>query len=246
MSVAVITGGSRGIGRATVIGAAARGWAVAFSYVSDRGAAEKTAAEARKHGVECVFLQGSVTDEAHVAALFDLGATLGPVEKCVVNAGVIGKAAKLADIGADSIRRVIDVNVTGALLTAREAARRMPLSRGGPGGAIVITSSAAARLGGPNAFIDYAASKGAMDTLAYGLALELAGDGVRVNAVRPGIIDTEIHASAGLAGRVAGAGDVVPMGRAGSAEETAEAILWLLGDQASYVTATHVDVAGGR
>lgn len=246
MSVMVITGGSRGIGRAIVLGAAARGWSVAFSYASNDAAAEETAAEARRLGADCRILKGSATDPEHVAALFDLGAEMGPVDKCVVNAGVIGRVDKLADRPPEDIRRVIDVNVTGALITAREAARRMPLSRGGPGGAIVITSSVASRLGGANAFIDYAASKGAMDTLAYGLGLELAPDGVRVNAIRPGIIDTEIHDDAGIPDRVDSAAPLVPMGRAGSAEEVAETVLWLLSDAASYVTSTHVDISGGR
>ena len=245
MSVLVITGGSRGIGRATVLGAAARGWDVAFSFVSEAGAAQETAAAARAKGVRCEVLQGDARNEAHLAALFDLGASLGPVDKCVVNAGIVDEAGPLSAFSADRIGRVIDVNVTGALLTAREAARRMPTDVGGPGGAVVIVSSAAARLGGAHFALDYAASKGAMDTLTKGLALEMAPS-VRVNAVRPGIIDTTIHADAGIADRVETLGPEQPLGRAGSAEETAEAILWLLSGASSYVTGTHVDVAGGR
>lgn len=245
MSVLVITGGSRGIGRAVVLGAARRGWSVAFSYVSDEAAATATAAAARDLGAECEMLKGDARDEAHLAALFDLGATLGPVDMCVVNAGVIGPVGSLADMDADRIRRVVDVNVTGALLTAREAARRLPDAKGGLGGAMVIVSSVAARLGGAFNFTEYAASKGAMDTLTLGLALELAPS-VRVNAVRPGIIDTDIHAAAGLPDRAATHGKDVPLGRSGTAEETAATILWLLSNEASYVTGAIVDVAGGR
>lgn len=246
MSVMVITGGSRGIGRAAVLGAAARGWSSVFSYASNEAAAAETAEAARSRGVACEALKGDAADEAHLAALFDAGAALGPVDKCVVNAGIVGPQSTLAKMDAARIRRLTEVNVVGALLTAREAARRMPLSKGGPGGAVVIVSSAAARLGGAFNFVDYGASKGAMDTLTTGLALELAGDGVRVNAVRPGIIDTEIHASGGLPDRVADLGPQQPMGRAGTAEETAACILWLLSEEASYVTGTHLDVAGGR
>lgn len=245
MSVLVITGGSRGIGRAVVMGAAARGWSVVFSYVSDASAATATRDAARAAGSVCEMLQGDARDEAHLAALFDLGATMGSVDKCVVNAGIVGPASKLADMDSERIGRVVDVNVTGALLTAREAARRMPVDRGGKGGSVVLLSSAAARIGGGNIFVDYGATKGAMDTLAKGLALELAPS-VRVNAVRPGIIDTDIHAAAGLPDRVAAIGHEQPLGRAGTAEETAAAILWLLSDEASYVTGTHIDVAGGR
>ncbi|MEM7522543.1 MAG: SDR family oxidoreductase [Pseudomonadota bacterium] len=245
MSVLVITGGSRGIGRAVCLGAAEHGWDVAFSYVANAAAAEETAAAVRAAGARCETLQGDARDEAHLAALFDLGASLGPVDKCVVNAGIVGPASKLADMDKARIEDVVGVNVTGALLTAREAARRMPMANGGPGGAVVILSSAAARLGGANIFADYGATKGAMDTLTTGLALELAPS-VRVNAVRPGIIDTEIHAAAGIPDRVAAQGPDQPLGRAGTAKETAATILWLLSDEASYVTGAHVDVAGGR
>lgn len=245
MSALIVTGGSRGIGRATVLGAARRGWPVAFSHVANRAAAEATAAEARALGARCEILQGDTRDEAHIEALFDLGATLGPVTGCVVNAGVIGPAGPLAGMDAERIRRIVDINVTGALLTAREAARRMPTESGGPGGAVVIVSSAAARLGGAMSFVDYAASKGAMDTLTRGLAVELAPS-VRVNAVRPGIIETDIHTDAGIPDRAEMLGPEQPLGRAGTAEETAAAILWLLSAEASYVTGANIDVAGGR
>jgi len=246
MSVMVITGGSRGIGRAVVLGAAARGWDVVFSYVSNADAAAETAEAARAKGVKCEALQGDARDEAHLSALFDMGASLGVVDKCVVNAGVVDVQSTVADMTADRIQRVIDINLVSAILTAREAARRMPKSKGGSGGSLVFLSSAAARLGGANNFADYAAAKGALDTLTRGLSDEISGDGVRVNAVRPGIIDTEIHADAGLPDRVAEIGHLQPMGRAGTAAETAEAILWLLSDAASYTTGTHLDVSGGR
>lgn len=245
MSVLAVTGGSRGIGRAVAIGAAARGWDVAFTYASDEAAAEETAAAVRAEGARCEALRADATSPEAAAALFDLAASLGPVDKCVVNAGIVGPAAPLAEMEAERIARLVAVNVTGALLTAREAARRMPSAPGGPGGSIVILSSAAARLGGANTFVDYAATKGAMDTLTTGLAAELAPS-VRVNAVRPGIIDTDIHAAAGLPNRASEVGSIVPLARAGSAEETAAAILWLLSDEASYVTGAHLDVAGGR
>ncbi len=246
MSVMVITGGSRGIGRAVVLGAAARGWNVVFSYVSKADAAAETAEGARAKGVKCEVLQGDARDEAHLSALFDMGASLGVVDKCVVNAGVVDVQSTVADMTADRIQRVIDINLVSAILTAREAARRMPKSKGGSGGSLVFLSSAAARLGGANNFADYAAAKGALDTMTRGLSDEISGDGVRVNAVRPGIIDTEIHADAGLPDRVAEIGHLQPMGRAGTAAETAEAILWLLSDAASYTTGTHLDVSGGR
>ena len=245
MSTLVLTGGSRGIGRAVVVGAAARGWNVAFSYASNEGAAAETRDRAAALGARVEMLRGDARDEAHLAALFDLGESLGPVDKCVVNAGIIDDAMPLAEMSAERIGRIVDVNVTGALLTAREAARRMPKERGGPGGALAILSSAAARLGGGGVFIDYAASKGAMDTLNKGLAIELAPS-VRVNAVRPGIIDTDIHADAGIPDRAATQGAEQPLGRAGTAEETAAAILWLLSDEAAYVTGANIDVAGGR
>ncbi|MEM7544099.1 MAG: SDR family oxidoreductase [Pseudomonadota bacterium] len=245
MSVLVITGGSRGIGRAVVLGAAARGWPIAFSYLNDTKAAEATRDAARARGATCEMVRGDAQDEAHLATLFDRATAMGPVTRCVVNAGIVGPVADLADMDTARIRNLVDVNVTGALLTAREAARRMPVSRGGTGGAMVLLSSAAARIGSGHTFVDYAATKGAIDTLTRGLAIELAPS-VRVNAVRPGIIETDIHAAAGLPDRAAELGPEQPLGRAGTAEETAAAILWLLSSDASYVTGTHVDVAGGR
>jgi NAD(P)-dependent dehydrogenase (short-subunit alcohol dehydrogenase family) len=246
MPTIIVTGGSRGIGRAVVLGAAKRGWDTAFSYISDSDGAAQTAEQARSLGTQSVAVQADSRSEAETIALFDAGAALGPITGCVVNAGVVDHAAPLADMSADRLRRMMEINVVGALLTAREAARRMPFSKGGQGGSIVMMSSAAARLGSPNLFLDYAASKGAIDTATKGLALELANDGVRVNAVRPGIIDTEIHASGGIPDRVETLGPLTPMGRAGSAEEVASSTLWLLSEDSSYVTGAHLDVGGGR
>lgn len=237
----VITGGSRGIGRATAIAAARRGWAVAINYAVNDDAAEATLQAVRRAGADGVAIRGDVAREPDVMALFDKAQTLGALQGVVVNAGIVAPAAALADISAERLRRVFEVNAIGAYLTAREAARR--LNRGG---AIVLVSSMAARLGAPNEYVDYAGSKGAIDTLTVGLARELAPSGVRVNAVRPGLVDTEIHASGGRPDRAHVLGAQAPLGRAGRAEEVAEAIVWLLSDASSYVTGANIDVAGGR
>jgi NAD(P)-dependent dehydrogenase (short-subunit alcohol dehydrogenase family) len=243
----LITGGSRGIGRATARLAAARGWSVAINYARDEAAAHEVVEEIARAGGKAVALRGDVTNEEEVVAVFE-GATraLGPLSGVVVNAGIVAPTARLADMGAERMRRVFEVNVIGALLTAREAARRLSTSLGGAGGSLVLISSAAARIGSPGLYVDYAASKGAIDTLTLGLAKELAADGVRVNAVRPGLIDTEIHASGGEPDRAFTMGATAPMGRPGKAEEVAEAIVWLLGDASSYVTGALLDVSGGR
>lgn len=243
----LVTGGSRGIGAATCRLAAARGWSVTVNYRADAEAAAVTVAAVEAAGARAVALPGDVALEADVIALFDgAEAALGPVTHVVANAGVVAPGAKLADMSADRLRRVIDINLMGTLFTAREAARRLSIARGGPGGAMVLVSSMAARLGSPGEYVDYAAAKGAVDTLTVGLARELAPEGVRVNAVRPGLIDTEIHASGGTPDRAARLGAMTPLGRPGTAEETAEAIVWLLSDAASYVTGALMDVAGGR
>ena len=192
-------------------------------------------------------MQGDVADESDVQRMFDVAQADGRgLDGVVVNAGIVAPSMTLADMGIDRLRRVFDVNVLGAYLCAREAARRMPPSRGGRGGSIVLLSSAAARLGAPSEFVDYAGSKGAIDTLTIGLAKELGRDGVRVNAVRPGLIRTEIHADAGDPERADRLGATAPIGRAGEPEEVASAIVLLLGDGASYCTGTIIDVAGGR
>ena len=246
MSVMLVTGGSRGIGAALCRLAAAEGWQIVVNYAANEAAAEAVVSDVNAAGAQAIAVQGDVSREEDVRAMYDAAEALGPVTAVAVNAGIVGQISTVADMETDRIRQVLDTNILGAFLTCREAARRMPANRGGPGGAIAITSSAAARLGSPNEFVDYAASKGATDTLTIGLAKELAPHGVRVNGVRPGLIETDIHASAGAPDRVERLMGGVPLGRAGSAEEVAKVLLWLLGDGASYVTGTLVDVAGGR
>jgi len=247
----LITGASRGIGRATAILAGRRGWRVGVNYVGNAEAATETVRQVTAVGGQALAIPGDVSLEADVVAMFDATeAAFGPVTALVNNAGIIGEKATLAEMTGERMRRLFEVNVLGAYLVAREGARRMPTDRGGQGGglggAIVNTSSRASVLGSPGEFVDYAGSKGAIDTLTIGLAKELAPGGVRVNAVRPGLIETEIHAASGQPDRIERLVSGVPMGRAGTAEEVAEAILWLLSDAASYVTGALVDVAGGR
>lgn len=243
----IVTGGSRGIGRAVALMAADRGWDVAISWRADAAAAHEVLEQIRARGRRAVGVQGDVADEAHVAALFDAAeAEFGGIDSVVVNAGMLAQAMPLAQMTRERMQRVLDVNVMGALLTAREAARRMARPMDRAAASVVLISSAAARLGGPGEYVDYAASKGAIDSLNTGLAKELARDNIRVNAVRPGLIDTDIHASGGDPGRAARLASAVPMGRTGSAEEVAEAVLWLADVHASYVTGTVLEVTGGR
>lgn len=247
MDTVLITGGSRGIGRATALLAADRGWPVAVNYRSDGRAAAETAAEARRRGGRAATVQGDVSVEADVVAMFNRAqADLGPLGGVVINAGIVAPAMRLADMSAERMQRMFQVNVLGAYLCAREAARALSRSRGGKGGSVVIVSSAAARLGSPGEYVDYAGSKAAVDTLAVGLARELGPEGVRVNSVRPGLIETAIHATSGDPDRARKLGAAAPLGRAGRPEEVAEAIVWLLSDAASYVTGTVLDVTGGR
>lgn len=244
MTSMLITGASRGIGRATALRAAEAGWSIAINYRNDRNAAEATASAVRERGGEAVLVPGDVSLEADVAAMFGAAqAALGGLSSVVVNAGIVAPAQALVDISADRLKRMFEVNVLGAYLTAREAART--LTKAG-GGSIVLVSSAATRLGSPFEYVDYAGSKAALDTLAIGLAKELARDGVRVNAVRPGLIETEIHASGGQPDRAQRLGAQTPIGRPGQPEEVAEAIVWLASDAASYVTGAILDVSGGR
>lgn len=247
MDTVLITGASRGIGRATALLAAERGWPVAINYRSNARAAADTVAEAQRRGARATTVRGDVSVEADVVAMFDKAqADLGPLGGVVINAGIVAPAQRLTDMSAERLQRVFQVNVLGAYLCAREAARVLSRSRGGKGGSVVLVSSAATRLGSPGEYVDYAGSKAALDTLAIGLAKELGTEGVRVNAVRPGLIDTEIHATSGDPDRARRLGTATPVGRAGKPEEIAEAIVWLLSDAASYVTGSVLDVAGGR
>lgn len=247
MKAVLVTGASRGIGRATAILAGARGWSIGVNYAADARAADITAAAVREAGGRAVTLTGDVSREADVLSVFDAAeAQLGPLDGVVVNAGIVAPKLPLADMDADRLRRMFEVNVLGAYLTAREGARRLGRDRGGRGGSIVLVSSAAARLGSPGEYVDYAGSKAALDALAVGLSKELGPQGVRVNSVRPGLIETDIHASGGQPDKAQRLGTQMPIGRPGKPEEVAEAIVWLLSDAASYTTGAILDVAGGR
>jgi NAD(P)-dependent dehydrogenase (short-subunit alcohol dehydrogenase family) len=243
----LITGGSRGIGRACALLAVDNGWSVGVNYREDAKAADSVVETIAKQGGRAVALKGDVSVEADAIGMFDAATkALGPLTAIIANAGIVAPMGKLADMGAERMRHIFEVNVLGAFLTAREAARRLSKSSGGVGGSIVLMSSAAARLGSPNLYIDYAASKGAIDTLTLGLAKELGPEGVRVNAIRPGMIDTEIHATGGDPDRGKILGATAPLGRPGTAEEIAAAAIWLISDAASYVTGALLDVSGGR
>jgi len=242
----IVTGGGRGIGRATSLGAARAGYDVVVNWARDREAAESTAAACLDLGVRALAVRADVSDEAAVAAMFDRAAEIGTPSVLVNNAGILHQQMRFDEMTVDRWREVFEVNVIGAFLCAREAARRMSTLHGGLGGSIVNVSSAAAYLGSPGEYVDYAATKAAIDTLTIGLGRELADEGVRVNAVRPGVITTEIHASGGEPGRAARVAASVPMKRPGDADEVAAAILWLASREASYVTATTLDCSGGR
>ncbi|WP_243368126.1 glucose 1-dehydrogenase [Microvirga solisilvae] len=246
--VVLITGGSRGIGAATAQLAASHGYDVAITYRSESQAAEEVVEICRAAGVEALAFQGDVAVEEDVLRLFDeVEERLGPLSHVVNNAGITGRSGKLAETAAETIRDCIDINVTGAILVAREAARRLSQSRGGSGGSIVNISSVAAGLGSPNEYVWYAASKGAIDSLTIGLARELATEGVRVNAVAPGMTRTDIHErSTQDAGRLQRLLPFIPMRRIGEPQEIAEAVLFLMSDAASYITGAILPVTGGR
>lgn len=245
--VLVVTGGGRGIGAAVSRLAGRRGYAVAVNYRSRTGAADAVVADIVSAGGRAVAIRADVSREDEVERLFDESERqLGPVTHLVSNAGTTGRAGCLADVPTSTLRAVFDLNVLGAVLCARAAVRRMSTRRGGTGGAIVSISSGAATLGSPGEWVWYAASKAAVDTLTVGLAREVANEGVRVNAVAPGLVDTELHAESGIEDRLGKLAPQIPMRRAGSAEEVAESVLFLLSDAASYVTGAVLRVAGGR
>ena len=243
----LVTGGSRGIGAATALLAAQRGYAVAVNYTANSLAADEVVRQIRAQGGNAMAVQADVGDEAQVMAMFQkIDAKLGRLTALVNNAGVVDVAARVDEMSVARLKRMFDINVVGSFVCAREAVKRMSTRHGGSGGVIVNVSSAAARLGGSGQYVDYAASKGAIDTLTIGLAKEVALEGIRVNAVRPGIIETDIHASGGEPDRARQMAPLVPMQRAGSANEVAQAIVWLLSDESSYTTGTLLDVTGGR
>jgi len=244
--VCLITGASRGIGAACAEQAATAGYDVVVNYVLDAKAADRVAGLVRKASRQAVTVQGDVGSPEDVERIFEVADGLGPLAALVNNAGIVAPRQRVDEYSVERLERIFRVNVTGSFLCAAAAVRRMSTARGGKGGAIVNLSSVAAVLGAPGQYIDYAASKGAIDVFTLGLAREVAEEGIRVNAVRPGIIDTEIHASGGEPDRAAQMRGAVPMKRAGSAQEVANAVIWLLSDEASYVTGTVLDVTGGR
>jgi NAD(P)-dependent dehydrogenase (short-subunit alcohol dehydrogenase family) len=247
MPVAVITGGSRGIGAATAAALARRGWDVCIGFRENVGAAAMVVDSCRAEGRRATAVQVDVGSEPQIVALFETaGQRLGQLGALVNNAGIVVPRARLDEMHAARLERLMGINVVGAFLCAREAVRRLSTAHGGSGGVIVNISSAAARLGSANEYVDYAASKAAIDTMTIGLAREVADEGVRVNAVRPGLIETEIHASGGQPDRLERLRDVVPMRRAGRPDEVASAIAWLCSEEASYITGAVVDVTGGR
>ena len=244
--VVVITGGSRGIGRATAIAAAARGFRVCIGYASNEAAANSVVSAIEGKNGKAIAVKCDVAEESEILALFKAADAFGTLGALVNNGGIVGTTSRVEDMSAERIQRMMAVNVTGSILCAREAVKRMSTRHGGQGGVIVNLSSVAAKLGAANTYVDYAASKGAIDSFTIGLGHEVGGEGIRVAAIRPGLIDTEIHASGGDAERAHRLSPTVPMKRVGTAEEIASAIVWLMSDDASYVTSAILDVSGGR
>ncbi|MGL5361830.1 MAG: SDR family oxidoreductase [Bosea sp. (in: a-proteobacteria)] len=244
--VVLITGASRGIGRACALLAAENGWDVVVNFASNASAAHETVAAVEALGQRALAVQGDVGSEADVLRMFEAVDRFGTLDALVNNAGVVDQPARVDEMSLARLERMFRINVTGSFLCAREAIRRMSTRHGGKGGAIVNLGSMASVLGAPGQYVDYAAAKGAIDAMTLGLGRELAGEGIRVNAVRPGIIDTEIHASGGIPDRVERLRDQIPMKRAGTDREVAEAVLWLMGEASSYTTGSVITVAGGR
>ncbi len=245
--IAVVTGGSRGIGAATATLLAKRGYDLCINYLSNADAAEQTAEECTASGARAIVVQGDMSTASDVERLFDsVDSELGRVAALVNNVGILDVQSSIEDMGAERFERVLRVNVLSAFLCSKAAFKRMATKHGGDGGAIVNVSSMASRLGSPFEYVDYAASKGAMDSFTIGFAKEAAPEGVRVNAVRPGVIRTDIHATGGMPDRVDRLGPDAPLGRGGEPEEVATAVAWLLSDEASYVTGSFIDVSGGR
>jgi NAD(P)-dependent dehydrogenase (short-subunit alcohol dehydrogenase family) len=245
--VVIITGGSRGIGRAAAIAAAARGFRVVVGYASNEAAARDVVSTIEAKNGKAIAVKCDVAHEKDILALFAAADEFGTLGALVNNAGIVGKSGvRVDEMSAERIQQMMAINVTGSILCAREAVKRMSTKHGGKGGVIVNLSSVAAKLGAPNTYVDYAASKGAIDSFTIGLGHEVAGEGIRVAAIRPGLIDTEIHASGGEPDRAHRLSHMVPMKRVGTAEEIASAIVWLMSDEASYVTSTILDVSGGR
>jgi NAD(P)-dependent dehydrogenase (short-subunit alcohol dehydrogenase family) len=244
--VAIVTGGSRGIGRATALKLAASGYRVCVGYATNQQAADEVVAKIRAGGGTALAVKCDVRSEVEIIDLFIKADDFGQLSALVNSAGIVDVTARVDQMSAERIQRMMAINVVGSMLCAREAVKRMSTRYGGKGGAIVNVSSAAAKHGSPGDYVDYAASKGAIDTFTIGLAREVATEGVRVNAVRPGIVDTEIHASGGQPDRAAALRHIIPMQREGQPEEVAHAILWLVSDEASYTTGALMDVSGGR
>jgi NAD(P)-dependent dehydrogenase (short-subunit alcohol dehydrogenase family) len=246
-TVAIITGGSRGIGRATALAAAARGYRVVVAYASNQAAANDVVSKIEAKNGKAIAVKCDVAEESDILKLFEAADRFGTLGALVNNGGIVGKSGvRVEEMSAERIQRVMTVNVTGSILCAREAVKRMSTKHGGKGGVIINISSVAAKLGSANTYVDYAASKAAIDAFTLGLGHEVATEGIRVAGIRPGLIDTEIHAAGGEPDRAHRLAPMVPMKRVGQAEEIANAVVWLMSDEASYVTGATIDVSGGR